>query len=78
MSEDRPNSREHQMPSKRFMALLYIPLMIPAFIPLWMARDQDDTVILAIMYGTAVAILIGNALMLTMLYRWFEARTNDD
>lgn len=77
MSDDSPGTRKQRLPSKRFMVMLYIPLMIPAFIPLWMARDQDDTAILVIMYGTAVAVLVANGLMLMMLYRWFEGRNDE-
>lgn len=71
MNEPKQPDSSRNLPSKRFVALLYIPLMVPAMLPLYLSRDQDDPVILAIMIGTAIAILLFNALMLVMVYRWF-------
>lgn len=68
---ETPPEKQSRLPSKRFVALLYIPLMVPAIVPIYMASDQDDPVLVAIMIGTAVAVLIANALFLILIYRWF-------
>ena len=58
--------------SKRFVAMLYLPLLVPAAIPVYLARDQDDPVVLAVLVATSVALVVGNALLLVILYRWFQ------
>jgi len=77
MTHDETHTDQpRNLPSKRFVALLYIPLTLPAAIPLYMARSQDDPVILAIMIGTTIVILFGNAGLLVLLYRWFAGSTS--
>ena len=71
MTADKEPSTAPKLPSKRFVALLYLPLMLPAMLPLYFARDQDDPVLVTIMVGTTVAILIVNAFVLVGMYRYF-------
>ena len=72
MREPTENQRA-KMPSKAFVAALYIPLLLPAAVPLYLAREQDDPLVVAILVGTTLALLIGNALLLVILYRWFSS-----
>lgn len=71
---EEDNSRK--APSKRFVALLYLPLMIPALIPLFMSRNQEDPVIVAIMVGTSLTVLVANGFFLVLIHRWF-ARSSE-
>ena len=70
--KEETGDRAGRTPSKRFVAMLYLPLLVPAVIPLYLARDQDDPVILAVLVATSLALAVGNALLLVLLYRWFQ------
>jgi len=73
MTDDNPETAGRSaLPSKRFVALLYVPLMVPALLPLYFASQEDDPVLLAIMIGTAIAVLVFNAVVLVAAYRYFE------
>jgi hypothetical protein len=72
MSEVQHNRKQGRLPSKKFAALLYIPLTIPGIIPLYYALQQDDMAVALVMAVTGVGVLALNALLLVVLYRWFE------
>ncbi len=67
--EDNARSAQ-KLPSKGFVAMLYIPLLVPALLPLYFAADQDDPALVAVMVGTAITVLIFNAVILVVAYRW--------
>ncbi len=75
--EEQETTPSKELPSKKWVAALYVPLIIPALVPLYMVRDQEDPVIVAIMLGTTVAVLFANAAFLVLVYRWFAGRTDD-
>jgi hypothetical protein len=78
MKPQQDQQTQPNLPSKGFVALLYIPLMGPALLPIYLSRDQEDPTLVAIMVLTSVAILLGNALMLVLVYRWFASAAKDD
>ena len=63
--------QHHNVPSKRFVAALYVPLLVPALLPLYFAFGEDDPFIIGVMIATAVAVALFNAVMLIMVYRHF-------
>lgn len=78
MSEPQHSDEQPDLPSKGFVALLYIPLMVPALLPLYFATQEEDTALLFIMVGTALAILVFNAFVLIGAYRWFGSKRARD
>ena len=72
MTEHSEHNPKRGVPSKGFVALLYVPLLVPAILPLYFAVNEDDPALMAIMIGTTVAVLIFNAVVLVAAYRWFS------
>ena len=70
MSGEHDKTAARRPPSKGFVAALYIPLLVPALLPLYFAIDQDDPTIVAVMIATTVVVLVTNALILVLAYRW--------
>jgi len=78
MSDSPHSDDQPELPSKGFVALLYIPLMVPALLPLYFATQEEDSSLVAIMIGTGVVVLLFNAAMLVGVYRWFASRGASD
>ena len=78
MSDSQDNETQPQLPSKGFVALLYLPLMVPALLPLYFATQEDDPALIAIMVGTGVMVLVVNAAVLIGAYRWFASKGASD
>jgi hypothetical protein len=77
MADVDHQQQRRKLPNKKFVALLYVPLMIPGIIPLYHATQQDDPAVALVMAATGVGVLIFNAVLLVALYRWF-ARMGED
>lgn len=71
MAADDNRTPAPRLPSKRFVALLYLPLTLPAMLPLYFAREQEDPALVAVMVATTLVILVVNAVVLIALYRYF-------
>lgn len=76
MSEVDRKPQRGKLPAKKFAVLLYLPLTIPGIIPIYYATKQQDSTVAWVMVATGVGVLLFNALLLAVLYRYF-ARMRD-
>lgn len=77
MRREHEDNKARTAPSKGFVAALYIPLMVPALLPLYFAIDQDDPFIVGVMIATTVLVLVANALVLVFAYRWAKTQVKE-
>lgn len=71
---DRDSTTQHDSengrPGRLMLVALYLPLIVPALIPAYYATKQDDPMVSTAMGATSFAILVFNAVVLYLAYRW--------